>query len=75
MPPGGRKRIERVPVFLRGTDYWSGLLDWLQNVMLKNGCISEEDLRLYKLSDDPEQVALDIRRWYDENQSDVPVSS
>jgi uncharacterized protein (TIGR00730 family) len=62
-------RIERFPVFLMGSDYWTGLLDWLRDVMLKHGCISEEDLKLYKVSDDPEAVAQEIRRWYDRNHT------
>ena len=62
-------RIERFPVFLMGKEYWSGLLDWLHDTMLEAGCISEGDLKLFKVTDDPEQVAQDIRRWYDHNQT------
>ena len=63
-------RIERFPVFLMGSDYWEGLIDWIKKTMLKTGCIEEADLDLFKVSDDPEEVALEIRRWYDEhNQS------
>ena len=58
-------RIQRFPVYMMGSDYWKGLLDWLHGSMLKNGCIEEGDLGLFRLSDNPEEVALEIRKWYD----------
>ena len=60
-------RIERFPVFLMGSDYWQGLIGWLRDTMLTHGAIQASDLELFKVSDDPEEVALEIRRWYDEH--------
>jgi hypothetical protein len=60
-------RIERFPVFLMGSDYWRGLVAWLRDTMLAHGAIQASDLELFKISDDPEEVALEIRRWYDEH--------
>ena len=58
-------RIRRFPVYVMGRDYWKGLIEWLRDTMLVNGCIAAEDLDLFRVSDDPEEVALEIRRWYD----------
>ena len=40
-----------------GSEFWSGLLDWINNVQLKNNYISEKDLKLFSLTDDPAEAA------------------
>ncbi|MBM3859480.1 MAG: TIGR00730 family Rossman fold protein [Verrucomicrobia bacterium] len=45
-------RIAKFPVVLVGSDYWSGLVDWLHNRMLANGLVSKEDLSLFHVTDD-----------------------
>ncbi len=50
-------KIENFPVVLYGSDYWGGLLDWLNDKMLGEGCISGEDMKLFKLTDDVEEAA------------------
>jgi uncharacterized protein (TIGR00730 family) len=49
-------KIRHFPVILVGTEYWQGLLDWLRNVQLAAGAISERDLSLLKLTDDPDEI-------------------
>ncbi|MFV0425881.1 MAG: TIGR00730 family Rossman fold protein [Beutenbergiaceae bacterium] len=46
-------KVSRFPVVLVGTDYWSGLLDWLRDSILARGAISAHDLDLIQLTDDP----------------------
>jgi uncharacterized protein (TIGR00730 family) len=58
------KKIKPFPVVLFNSGYWKGLLDWLQNTTLKNGYITEEDLHLLRLSDDPKEIVDIIRSWY-----------
>ena len=41
---------------LFGTDYWEGLLNWIRDVVLQEGKISEQDLKLLHLTDSPEKV-------------------
>ena len=50
-------KIEHFPVVLFGTEYWSGLLDWMRKVVLARGAISPEDMDLMSLTDDPEEAA------------------
>ena len=50
-------KIEHFPVILFGSDYWERFLRWLRDPMLKEGCVSEEDLSLYTITDDPQQAA------------------
>ncbi len=55
------EKIPGFPVFLMGTDYWSGLMDWVRDVMLKRErFISPEDPDLWTLTDDPEEVVAKV---------------
>lgn len=61
-------KIYPIPLVLYGTDFWSGLMDWMKAKMMEYGTISEEDLSLITITDDPQQV-VDImvahREWKD----------
>lgn len=46
------KKIGKFPIILIGSDYWSGLVDWIKSTMLaKEGNISEEDMELFSVVD------------------------
>jgi uncharacterized protein (TIGR00730 family) len=49
-------KIRYFPVVLVGTDYWSGLLDWIRERLLAEGKVSPEDLELLSVTDDPVEV-------------------
>lgn len=57
-------KIERFPIILVGTEFWSGLFDWVKNTMLNAGNISPEDLDLIKLVDTKEEVVAIIDAFY-----------
>src|SRR2546428_11957737 len=50
-------KIEHFPIVLFGTEYWSGLLKWLEEHVLSAGAIAPDDLKLMTLTDDPEEAA------------------
>jgi uncharacterized protein (TIGR00730 family) len=50
------RKIAKRPIVLLGTAYWSGLFDWIQNVQLKEGYISESDLSLFKITDSTDEA-------------------
>ncbi len=52
-------KMSRFPVILVGVRFWQGLLDWIKNSMLREGCIRKEDMDLYMLTDDADEI-LDI---------------
>ncbi len=58
------RKIERIPVILFDSDYWSGLVDWLKARMLKEHKISPEDLNLFTIVDKPEEVLEHINEFY-----------
>jgi len=58
------KRIAPFPVVLFGREYWQGMTDWLCRVVLKNGIISESDVNIFKVTDDPAEVVEIVNRFY-----------
>jgi uncharacterized protein (TIGR00730 family) len=57
-------KIGKFPIILVGSDFWTGLLDWIKNIMLKEGTISPEDLDLIQIVDTPDQVVDIIDAFY-----------
>lgn len=58
------EKTRRIPVVLVGKEFWSGLLDWFNNVLVKEHMISEEDLNLYSVVDKPEEVVEVLTEFY-----------
>jgi len=50
------KKIRNFPVVLFGSSYWEGLLNWIRDTALKEGKVSEQDLKLLHLTDSPAEV-------------------
>jgi len=48
--------IKPFPVILVGSDYWQGLLDWIKDRMLAEKRISEEDVDILQIIDEPRDV-------------------
>lgn len=49
------------PVILMGSSYWSKLLDWMKDTALKEGCISEKDLDIFHVCDEPDDAVQIIK--------------
>lgn len=46
------------PIILMGSDFWSGLIEWIREVMLdKEGYVSPEDMDVFRIIDDPQEAA------------------
>lgn len=56
------ERIKPFPIVLVGSDFWSGLVDWIRDKLLSNGNISSEDISLFQVIDDPEEVVKHIKK-------------
>ena len=50
------QRIRKVPVILVGIDYWEGMVQWVKNKFLEEKMISQKDLSLFHLLDNPEDI-------------------
>jgi uncharacterized protein (TIGR00730 family) len=56
------KKIRNFPIVLVGTQYWSGMLDWLRAVVLPDGKISEHDMDIFHVTDSPAEVVEIVTR-------------
>lgn len=55
-------KIARMPIVLFGSEYWKGLLDWIQGTVVASGNVSPLDPQLVAVTDDPtEAVAIAAR--------------
>ena len=59
------KKSGKFPIILIGTEFWSGLINWIKDILLKEeNNISEEDLDLIKIVDSPEEAVKQINEFY-----------
>ncbi|WP_300458478.1 TIGR00730 family Rossman fold protein [Desulfobacula sp.] len=63
------KRIKKFPVILVGKDYWQGLIQWITDKFLTEKMISEKDLDLFHLLDDPEDIIKVVMDFNDSQTS------
>jgi hypothetical protein len=59
-------KIYPLPLILFGTEYWSGLVDWMHGTMLNKGTIMEADFSYMTLTDDVNEVVnimVSHRKW------------
>ncbi len=54
-------KIRPIPIVLVERTYWQGLIDWIKGRLLKEGMISKEDLNLFAVVDEPEEVVSYIK--------------
>lgn len=57
------RKSKSFPVILMGSDYWKGLLAWLQDTMLGKGMIQPADLEMIQVIDDPAEVVKHIKKY------------
>ena len=49
-------KIDHFPVILWGSNYWQPLLDWLEDPVAQHGMIAKQDLKIFRVTDDNEEV-------------------
>ena len=64
-------KVRNFPVVLMGTDYWGGMMDWLNKVMAGEGKIAPDDLDLILLTDSPEEAAQHVARAHAAQQEEA----
>ena len=61
-------KISPIPLILVGSEFWTGLKDWIVSVVLKKyGNISEKDLDLMPIVDTADEVVQIINEFYGES--------
>ena len=63
------RKIRKLPVILFGSTFWSGLIDWLEQAPLAERLIAKRDLKLFHVTDEPEEAVEIIRRHFERTQN------
>ena len=63
------KKLKPFPVILYGNEYWNGFVQWLNDVVVKDGYIDKEDTELFKQMDDIDEIVDYIDQWYIKNST------
>jgi len=59
------KKIGRFPIILVGRDFWSGIFDWVQKVLIdKYENASEDDMKLIRIVDTEQEVVDLLNSFY-----------
>ncbi len=62
-------KIERFPIILYGSDFWSGCIDWIRNTICKKfNNISSEEMFLFEVVDSKDQIIKILKKFYDKKK-------
>jgi len=67
-------KVVHFPVVLFDSDYWEGLMLWVRGRLLREDMISEEDVDLLFVSDDPGETVATVVAGYEKRLSQSPTS-
>ena len=68
------EKMDNFPVILFGSDYWSGLVEWLRSEVRTRGLISDADLDLFQLTDSPSEVVRLVEASWEQRRHTRPDS-
>lgn len=68
-------KTKRIPIILYGSEFWKGLTDWFEQTLVTVETISPEDLDLFKITDDPQEVVDAIFDFYEGVDIDSIIES
>ena len=55
------QRTPRFPVIMVGSDYWGGLINWIKEFLLKEGKISQSDMKIFQVIDEPKEIIKAVK--------------
>lgn len=55
-------KIPKVPIILVGSDFWNPLNDFIRMYLLEHGAIKQEDMDLYKIADDENDIVEIVKK-------------
>ncbi|MFP3983062.1 MAG: TIGR00730 family Rossman fold protein [Desulfurivibrionaceae bacterium] len=61
------RRIKPFPIVLVGSSYWQGLVDWMQDSLVASGSMDPEDLDIFRVMDDPDEIVEYIKETVRKN--------
>ena len=62
-------KIERFPVILYGSEFWSGCIEWIKNIVCKKfNNVSENEMFLFELVDSKNEIIEILKKFYDKKK-------
>ena len=62
-------KIERFPVILYGSEFWSGCVEWIKNIVCKKfNNVSEEEMFLFEVVDSKNEIIEILKKFYDKKK-------
>jgi uncharacterized protein (TIGR00730 family) len=58
------KKTKPFPVVLVGTEFWSGLVEWIKTTLVNEKMISKDDCAIFYVTDDPVEAASLVADFY-----------
>ncbi len=65
-------KMKNFPVILVGSEFWGGLVDWIDEQVRERGLVSTEDMGLFTVTDSPEEVVTLVKQSWDQMQKQPP---
>lgn len=57
-------KIQKIPLFLFGTEFWGGLIEWLKKTPVKEQKINLSELELFKVTDNINDIVKGIESYH-----------
>lgn len=64
-------KSRRIPILLIGSDFWHGLVSWFEDTLVAQRTINPEDMELFHICDDPQEVIDTILAFYADKNEDM----
>ncbi len=62
-------KIERFPVILYGSEFWSGCIEWIKNIVCKKfNNVSDNEMFLFELVDSKNEIIEILKKFYDKKK-------
>ncbi len=56
----------KIPIILVGSEFWAGLVQWFKDSLVENGTISPDDIDLFSVVDEADDVVNAIFEYYEQ---------
>lgn len=62
-------KMRKYPIILYDSSYWGGLVTWIRERMVKDGFLTEKEMDLLTVMDDPEEIIAEVHRYSQEQKA------
>ena len=62
-------KIERFPIILYGSEFWSGCIEWIKNIVCKKfNNVSDDEMFLFEVVDSKNEIIEILKKFYDKKK-------